>query len=212
MNQKLVEINIHLLPKQTNKPHEHCTLIYLGASWNVMAHAQKPDFVFRRNGRVHLNGRGTSVQSTAGSRGVRISASNAGYTMFRGSVKSPVHSLHSPVSPSLPLPCVTVCHHTSTAVYFCTTRIGSSIPPSTGRNTSTHSENMLWKWVMICDWNHPDFVDMVGLHAAVLVRITPSTSRCRLCTIHFNVKSWANRRTCTTTHVNQGKRRLFHCM
>jgi hypothetical protein len=26
--------------------------------WNVMAHAQKPDFFFRRNGRVHLNGRG----------------------------------------------------------------------------------------------------------------------------------------------------------
>jgi hypothetical protein len=26
--------------------------------WNVMAQAQKPDFVFRRNGRVHLNRRG----------------------------------------------------------------------------------------------------------------------------------------------------------
>ena len=26
--------------------------------WNVMAHAQKPDFFFRRNGRVHLNRRG----------------------------------------------------------------------------------------------------------------------------------------------------------
>ena len=26
--------------------------------WNVMAHAQKPDFVFHRNGRVHLNRRG----------------------------------------------------------------------------------------------------------------------------------------------------------
>ena len=26
--------------------------------WNVMAHAQKPDFVFGRNGRVHLNRRG----------------------------------------------------------------------------------------------------------------------------------------------------------
>ena len=26
--------------------------------WNMMAHAQKPDFVFRRNGRVHLNPRG----------------------------------------------------------------------------------------------------------------------------------------------------------
>ena len=31
---------------------------------------------------------GASVQSTTGSRGVRISGSNAGYTMFRGSVKS----------------------------------------------------------------------------------------------------------------------------
>jgi len=28
------------------------------ANWNLMAHAQKPDFVFRRNGRVHLNHRG----------------------------------------------------------------------------------------------------------------------------------------------------------
>jgi hypothetical protein len=28
------------------------------ASWNVMAHAHKPDFVFRRNIRVHLNRRG----------------------------------------------------------------------------------------------------------------------------------------------------------
>ena len=26
--------------------------------WNVMAHAQKPDFIFRRNGRVHWNRRG----------------------------------------------------------------------------------------------------------------------------------------------------------
>jgi len=28
------------------------------ASWNVIAHAHKPDFVFQRNGRVHLNRRG----------------------------------------------------------------------------------------------------------------------------------------------------------
>ena len=42
--------------------------------------------------------RGASVQSTAGSRGVRISGSNAGYTMFRGSVKGTGYSLHSPVS------------------------------------------------------------------------------------------------------------------
>ena len=86
-------------------------------SSNVMAHAQKPDFVFRRNGRVHLNRRGASVQSTTGSRRVRISRSNAGYTMFRGSVKGTGYPLHSPVSPSLPLLCVTVCRHISTGVY-----------------------------------------------------------------------------------------------
>jgi hypothetical protein len=60
---------------------------------------------------------GASVQSTTGSRGVRISGSNAGYTMFRGSVKSTGYPLHSPVSPSLPLPCVTVWHHISTGIY-----------------------------------------------------------------------------------------------
>ena len=49
---------------------------------------------------------GASVQSTTGSRGVRISGSNAGYTMFRGGVKGTGYLLHSPVSPSLPLPCV----------------------------------------------------------------------------------------------------------
>jgi cellulose synthase/poly-beta-1,6-N-acetylglucosamine synthase-like glycosyltransferase len=38
-----------------------------------MAHAQKPDYAFRRNGRVHLNRRGTSVQSTTGRRAVRTS-------------------------------------------------------------------------------------------------------------------------------------------
>jgi len=82
-----------------------------------MAHAQKPDFVFRRNGRVHLNRWGASVKSSAGSRGVRISGSDAAYTNFRGGVKSTGYPLHSPVSPSLPLPCVTVCHQVSNALY-----------------------------------------------------------------------------------------------
>ena len=59
----------------------------------MMAHAQKPDFVFRRYGRVHLNRQGASFQSTV-SRGVRISGSNAGYTMLRDSVKSTaIHSI-----------------------------------------------------------------------------------------------------------------------
>ena len=47
---------------------------------------------------------GASVQSTTGSRGVRISGNNAGSTVFRGSVKSTGYQLHSPVSPPLPLP------------------------------------------------------------------------------------------------------------
>jgi len=93
-----------------------CLPLFVDCIWNVMAHAQKPDFVFRRKGRVHLNRQGASVQSTTGSRGVRISGSNAGYTMFRGSVKGTGYPLLSPVSPSLPLPCVTVGHHISNGV------------------------------------------------------------------------------------------------
>jgi len=58
-----------------------------------------------------------SVQSTTGSRGVRISGSNAGYTVFRGSVKGTGYPLHSPVSPSLPLPYVTVRYHISAGLY-----------------------------------------------------------------------------------------------
>jgi len=59
-----------------------------------------------------------SVQSTNGGRGVCISGSNAGYTNFRGSVKGTGYPLHSPVFPSLPLPCVIVCNHISTGVYY----------------------------------------------------------------------------------------------
>ena len=60
---------------------------------------------------------GASVQSTTGSRVVRISGSNSGYTMIRESVKGTGYPLHSTVSPSLPLPCVTVCHRISTGLY-----------------------------------------------------------------------------------------------
>ena len=83
-----------------------------------MAHAQKTDFVFRRNGRVHLNRPGGGQFSRLLAAEVcAISGSNAGYTMFRGSVKSTGHLLHSPVSPSVSLPCVTMCHHISTGLY-----------------------------------------------------------------------------------------------
>jgi len=43
-----------------------------------------------------------SVQSTTGSRDVCTSGSNAGYTMFQGSVKSTAYPLHSPVTLHFP--------------------------------------------------------------------------------------------------------------
>jgi len=70
----------------------------------------------KRTNPFQLAGAEASVQSTTGSQGVRISSNNAGYTMFWGSVKGTGYPLHLPVSPSLLLPCVTMCHHISTGV------------------------------------------------------------------------------------------------
>ena len=70
---------------------------------------------------------GVSVQSTTGSRGVRISGSNAGCTMFRGSVKGTGYPLHSPVSPSLPPP---VSHRVSSHFNW-------SLPPSNPRRQNS---------------------------------------------------------------------------
>ena len=93
--------------------------LVIEASWNAMAHAQKPDFLFRRKGRVHLNRRGRQFSRLLAAE-VCASAimvvSNTGYTMLRGSEKPTGYPLHSQVSPSLPLPCVTVCHHISAGV------------------------------------------------------------------------------------------------
>jgi len=87
--------------------------------WNVMAHTQKPDFVFRRNGRVHLNRQGSHFSRLLAA---EVCASAvvmlAGYTKFRGSVKGIGYPLHSPVSPSLPLTCFIVCHHILAVIYL----------------------------------------------------------------------------------------------
>ena len=76
-------------------------------------------FLLSTNRTIPFKSAEASVQSTTGSRDVRISGSNAEYNNFRGSVKSTGYPLHSPVSPSIPLPCVTVCHHVSTWLYLC---------------------------------------------------------------------------------------------
>jgi len=64
---------------------------------------------------------GASVQSTTGSRGVRISGTNVGYNTFRGSVKGTGYPLTFTVFPFTSLsPCVAVCHHISTGLYHLT--------------------------------------------------------------------------------------------
>ena len=63
---------------------------------------------------------GASVQSTAGSRGVRISFSNAGYTMFGGGVRVLVtHSIRQlPLHfPSRASPCATRFRKSSTTIF-----------------------------------------------------------------------------------------------
>jgi hypothetical protein len=79
----------------------------------VMAHAQKPDFVFRRNGRVHLNRLGRQISRLLAA-DVYLSA----VVMLDTPCSEVVwmllvtHSIRQ-----FPLPCVTVFHHISTGVY-----------------------------------------------------------------------------------------------
>jgi hypothetical protein len=93
------------------------------ASWNVMAHAQKPDFVFRRNGRVHLNRRGCQFSRLLAAE-MWASAIVMLDTSCSEVVRGTGYPLHSPVSSSLPLPCVTVCHRISTGLYTLNWRKG----------------------------------------------------------------------------------------
>jgi len=70
-----------------------------------MAHAQKPDFVFRRNERVHLNQWGrqfSRLLAVEVCTSAVIVGSNAGYTMFQGDEKGTGYPLHSPVSLHFP--------------------------------------------------------------------------------------------------------------
>jgi len=89
----------------------------LEVSWNVMAHTQKTDFVFRRNGRVHLN-RGVHQFSRLLTAEVCASAVVMLDTPCSEIVWRVLatHSIRQ-FPHSLPFPCVTVCRHISTGVY-----------------------------------------------------------------------------------------------
>ena len=95
-----------------------------------MAHAQKPDFVFRRNGRVHLNRQGRQF-----SRLLAAEVCASAVVMLDTPCSEVVwrvlatHSIRQfPLH--FPLPCVTVCHQVSTGVY-----VDSKAPQEVGRDT-----------------------------------------------------------------------------
>ena len=89
-----------------------------------MAHAQKPDLVFQRKGRVHLNWRGWGWGGQFSRLlAAEVCASAVVMVVILDTPCSEVeckttgYPLHSHVSPSLPLPCVTVCHQVPKALY-----------------------------------------------------------------------------------------------
>ena len=85
--------------------------------WNVTAHAQKPHFVFRRNGRVHLNRRGRLFSRLLAAEvcasAVVMLDTPCSEVMWRVLATHAIRQfpLH------FTLPCVTVCHHVSTGLY-----------------------------------------------------------------------------------------------
>jgi hypothetical protein len=52
----MIPTNVHKHTEISSYTQHICVLV--DCVWNVIAHAQKPEFVFRRNGRVHLNRQG----------------------------------------------------------------------------------------------------------------------------------------------------------
>jgi len=114
----------HIAEERT--PRSHCWVSFVARAGrssllverkrNVMAHAQKPDLVFQRNGRVHLYRLGCQFSRLLAAelcasavvmldRPCPIQCKTAGYP------------LHSPFSPSLLHRCVSVCHHIQFPLY-----------------------------------------------------------------------------------------------
>jgi len=70
----------------------------------MMAHAQKPDFVFRaKRTSPFKSAGGRQFSGLLAAEVCGISGSNAGYTMFRCSVKGTGYPLHSPVHLNRPV-------------------------------------------------------------------------------------------------------------
>jgi hypothetical protein len=107
--------------------------------WNVMAHAQKPDFVFRQSGWVHLNRWGRQFSRLLAG---KLYTSACRVCIARASLCSAV-TWRLLVTHSILLfalhytnPCVTVCHHISNAVY----KTNGRVPQYCGTQKAIHAK------------------------------------------------------------------------
>ena len=117
-----------------------------------MAHAQKPELGFLRNGRVHLNRRGGQFSRLLAA---ELCASAVVMVVMldtpcsEAECKTAGYPLHSPVSPSLPLPCVTVCHQIPHALYQVEGTQGLLLSPLDSLSAVSCS---MWAWEVFCLW------------------------------------------------------------
>ena len=133
--------------------------------------------------------------------------------MFRVIVKDTDYPLHSTVSPSIPLPCVTLCHHISTAFYNCQFPIHLPSPLNTNPCTTTltlySSQHLLFvSHTYISVFCNPQIVCLFSGQYPTRVYLTDSWYHLlRL----FPPKQWRNqesfRRGCSTKSVeDRGQR------
>ena len=133
-----------------------------------------------------LNRQGVSVQSTTGSRDVRISGSNDGHTMFWGSVNSTGYPLHLPVPP------------------FTSSPVHHRVPPHFNRTLPTEQEVWwatevvwtLWSKNLPCPYqesNHDSLAilyipySLYWLQHLPILHITQATPKWCTCNITFYV-------------------------
>jgi hypothetical protein len=101
--------------------------------WNVMGHAQKPDFVFRRNGRVHLSRRGRQF-----SRLLAAEVCASAVVMLDTPCSEVVwRVLDTHFIRQFPLPCVTLCHHISTGLYHKSFNVCALLCSDDGRSDTS---------------------------------------------------------------------------
>jgi hypothetical protein len=97
---RLIKTNVAVLNNETQQ-HDHSTALDLPCRKDQLkCDGTRAETRFRlggEKGRVHLNRRKASVQTTTVRIGVSNSGRNTGYTMFQDSVKSTGYPLHSPV-------------------------------------------------------------------------------------------------------------------